>query len=285
MAMAGDQPVWALQGVAPKFATWSFGGGRPFGCDDGSCERWHAGVDLVGAPHKAIVVAPEAGVIVGVDRGWSGATKAVYLESGDLFIVLGGLIVKSPAEFSVTKGLEVRKGQKLGRVLGSYGMIHIETYTREPGRTGNSQWRKGKPPPDGLLNPTNYVERMAGKRPSLLRTVQRHSALAKLGFYDGDIAAPWGTKSTAALRAAQSALGVASDGKWGPTTEAAIVKAIDAATPESAPSTEQTPKGRRNPIGLGGWLAAGFGVFTIAGIAWALRRPSPQGQNANARRP
>jgi len=283
MAVGGDpKPVWALLGVTPKFATWSFGGGRPFGCADGSCERWHAGVDLVGAPHRAIVVAPEAAVVAGVDRGWSGATKAVYLEtlSGDVFMVLGGLILKSPAEFSITKGIEVRKGQKLGRVLGSYGMIHMETYTREPSRKANSQWRKGNPPPKGLLNPTNYVERMAGQRPSLLRSIQRHAALALLGFYTEDPAAPWGSKSTAALRAAQLALSVTGDGKWGPTTEAAIVEAIDALPSSDRPSSDKDPTAP-TPLGRGAWLAAGFGIFTVAGLAWALHRPRAQGENAN----
>lgn len=36
-------------------------------------------------------------------------------------------------------------------------MIHLETYAAAS-RTANSVWWKGEPPPEGLLNPTNYVE-------------------------------------------------------------------------------------------------------------------------------
>ena len=51
-------------------------------------------------------------------------------------------------------------------MLGSYGMIHLETYEAED-RKANSVWWKSEPPPDGLLNPTNYVERMVGDKVSL----------------------------------------------------------------------------------------------------------------------
>ena len=268
MAEGDSSPAWPLSGVAPKFALWSFGGGRPFGCKEPSCERWHAGVDLTGAQDRTIVVAPESGQIVAVDRGWSGASKAVDLRTDTgLFVVLGGFIEGSPAEFGVKAGTRVSKGQKLGRVLGSYGMIHLETYTADPDRTTNSPWWKGKPPPEGILNPTNYVERAAGRRPSLLRASQRHGALAALGFFKGSLGASWGGPSEAALRAAQAALGVAVDGVWGPATEAAIMAALPdyEIEPESAPE--------RGRAGL--WIGLGIGaVGIVAGVAWYARRQS-----------
>ena len=87
-------------------------------------------------------------------------------------------------------------------------------------------WWRGEPPPEGLLNPTHYVERMVGDKVSLLQTRQRHEALKTLGHFKGDVAAPWSDASTDALKAAQKALGVAVDGKWGPITEDAIQRAL-----------------------------------------------------------
>ena len=75
MAEGGKEPVWPLPSVTPKFAAWSLGGGRPFGCSQDKCERWHAGVDLTGAPQGALVIAPEDALIVGLDKGWTDGTK------------------------------------------------------------------------------------------------------------------------------------------------------------------------------------------------------------------
>ncbi|MEZ4454901.1 MAG: peptidoglycan-binding protein, partial [Nannocystaceae bacterium] len=228
MAKGDPTPAWPLPTVTPNFATWSVGGGRPYGCELEKCERWHAGIDLTGAPEGALIVAPEDAEVVAVDRGWSDEAKAMFLRTkSGLFLVLGGFKKKSAEEFSVTAGASVKKGQKLGRVLGSYGMIHLETYDAKS-RTANSVWWKSEPPPEGLLNPTNYVERMVGDRVSLVQTRQRHEALKSLGFYQGDVDDPWGTASMEALRAAQAALGLAADGVWGPKTEDAIHKALAA---------------------------------------------------------
>ncbi|MCA9636680.1 MAG: M23 family metallopeptidase, partial [Myxococcales bacterium] len=177
MAEGDPSPAWPMPSVSPKFATWSVGGGRPFGCEGDACERWHAGIDLTGAPEGAEVVAPEDAEVVAVDRGWSGAAKAIFLRTkSGLFLVLGGLQMGSPGKYGITAGKSVRKGDRLGRVLGAYGMIHLETYAAED-RRANSVWWKDEPPPDGLLNPTNYVERMVGDRVSLVRSIQRHEAL------------------------------------------------------------------------------------------------------------
>jgi hypothetical protein len=226
MAAGDPAPAWVLPAVTPKFATWSLGGGRPFNCTLEKCERWHAGIDLTGAPDGATIVAPEDALVVGIDRGWSEGSKAAFLRTKTgLFIVLGGFKAGSHKEFDIQTARDVRKGEKLGRILGSYGMIHLETYAAE-GRVANSVWWKSEPPPDGLQNPTNYVERMVGAKVSLVQTRQRHEALAALGYFAGDVGAAWGPTSETALRAAQTALGVDPDGKWGPKTEDAIQRAL-----------------------------------------------------------
>ena len=232
MAAGGDAPAWPLPAVTPKFATWSLGGGRPFGCSAKTCQRWHAGIDLTGAPGGALVIAPEDALVVGVDKGWTDGTRAVFLrtESG-LFLVLGGVIPGSHKEFGVQAGQRIKKGAKVGRIEGDYGMLHFEVYRGDATRTANSRWWKDDPPPDGLLNPTNYVERMVGDKASLLQARQRLQALKDLGHYTGDVAAPWGPEAIEALKRAQAALGIGVDGKWGPETEDAIQVALQAQTP------------------------------------------------------
>jgi hypothetical protein len=164
MAHAGGVPVWPLPTVTPKFSTSSFGGGRPFGCAEDKCARWHAGIDLDNAsadkvPGGAVIVAPESGTITGLDKGWDQSAKAIYLRTdSNLFLVLGGAIEGSAGEFGVTVGSRVDQGQPIGRVVGWYGMIHLETY--KPTATKNYKWNAGDPPPPLLLNPTDYVEAM-----------------------------------------------------------------------------------------------------------------------------
>jgi hypothetical protein len=274
MAQGDPKPAWPLPSVTPKFATWSLGGGRPYGCATDKCERWHAGIDLTGAPDGALILAPEDALVVGVDRGWSEGSKAAFLRtSSGLFLVLGGFKAGSHKEYGIVHGQTVRKGDKLGRVLGSYGMIHLETYAAES-RTANSVWWRGEPPPHGLLNPTNYVERMVGDKVSLLHTRQRHEALKALGYFAGDVAGAWSAASTEALRGAQKALGVGVDGKWGPETEDAIQRALaqrqgcsaEECSAEGGPATSAgASSDPLRGIGRLGWWIAGSA--TVAGVA------------------
>ena len=272
MAQGDPKPAWLLPTVAPKFAPWSLGGGRPYGCAADKCERWHAGIDLTGAKDGALIIAPEDALIVGIDRGWSEGSKAAFLRTNTgLFLVLGGFKQGSHKEYGITTGQQVRKGEKLGRVLGSYGMIHLETYEAEQ-RTANSVWWKSEPPPDGLLNPTNYVERMVGEKGSLLQARQRHEALKALGYFTGDIAGPWTAASTEALRAAQTALGVGVDGKWGPETEDAIQRALAErqGCPADGCGADEggAVVGETDALGATGrlgWLV--MGTMAVAGVA------------------
>jgi hypothetical protein len=279
MAAGDPKPAWPLPMVTPKFATWSVGGGRPFGCKVDACERWHAGIDLTGAPDGALIIAPEDALVIGIDRGWSEGSKAAFLRTRTgLFLVLGGFKAGSHKEYGIQTGTEVKKGQQLGRVLGSYGMIHLETYKAED-RKANSVWWRIEPPPDGLLNPTHYVERMVGDKVSLLQDRQRHEALAALGYYRGSVSAAWGAASVEALKAAQAALGVEVDGKWGPKTEDAIQAALGtgACTDEACPAPTPGPAGPSSDalqgIGRIGWgIIAGVTVTGIAvGVVIALR--------------
>ncbi len=282
MAIGADKPAWPLPTVTPRFATWSFGGGRPSACALHRCERWHAGIDLTGAPHGALVVAPEEGTLVGVDRGWTDGTKAIFLQTDSgLFVVLGGVIAGSHKEFGRSTAQRVRKGDELGRIVGGYGMLHLETYKAEPARRANSRWYRDDPPPTGLLNPTSYVERMVGDTVSLLRTRQRLEALRALGHDPGDLAAPWGPAAIDALKSAQAALGVAADGIWGPETEDAIQQALAANQPATEIETDAdatTARPQRSSTRVIGGIVAGL---AISGLAAAIlitrqRRATPE---------
>lgn len=277
MAQGDPKPAWPLPTVTPKFATWSIGGGRPFGCTADTCERWHAGIDLTDAPDGALILAPEDALVVGIDRGWSEGSKAAFLRTtSGLFVVLGGFKAGSHKEFGITHGQQVRKGDKLGRVLGSYGMVHLETYEAET-RSANSVWWRTESPPDGLLNPTSYVERMVGEKVSLLQTRQRHEALKALGYFKGDVGAAWGTASTDALRAAQTALGVGVDGEWGPQTEDAIQRALSQLQGCTVGECSSVPNGGSTDVlggvgRLGTWMLCGAAVVGVSlGILLVVR--------------
>jgi hypothetical protein len=278
MAQGDPKPAWPLPTVTPKFATWSIGGGRPANCSEDKCERWHAGIDLTNAPDGSLIIAPEDALVIGVDRGWSEGSKATFLRTNTgLFIVLGGFKQGSHNEYGIKSAQTVRRGDKLGRVLGSYGMIHLETYKAED-RKANSVWWASEPPPDGLLNPTNYVERMVGDKVSLVQARQRHEALAALGYYTGAVGDPWGTASIDALRAAQQGLGVGVDGKWGPNTEDAIQRALDqrqGCTSDecAAAATGEKAAEHSGVMGRGGWWVVGAVAATgvAVGVTLALR--------------
>ena len=279
MAEGSKEAVWPLPTVKPNFATWSLGGGRPWGCAQDKCERWHAGVDLTGAPQGALVIAPEDALVVGLDKGWTDGTRAIFLRTdSNLFLVLGGIIAGSHKEFGLTTGARVRRGEKLGRIVGSYGMLHFETYAATPDRTANSRWWKGDPVPEGLLNPANYIERMVGADVSLLQTRQRLQALKDLGHYTGDVAAPWNDVATQALKQAQAALGVEADGKWGPATEDAIQKALQSACTSGSCAVEAAdpdtgPSDALGNIRIFGGVVAGVAIAGVtAAIAVTLRR-------------
>lgn len=70
--------------------------------------------------------------------------------------------------------------------------------------------------------------RMPRITPDLATILGRQQALRLLGTYVRAIDGQWGAYSTAALRSAQAAVGVAADGVWGPKTQAAIAARLAA---------------------------------------------------------
>jgi len=184
--------------------------------------------------------------IVSVDKSWSEGSMHVTgrTETG-LFLVYGGTIKGSGDEWGIKPGMTVEADHPLGRIKGSYGMLHFETYSereREKIRETNSWWYVGDPPPPGILSPLNYVQRAAGREQTLGNWIDRRKALRELGFGPAD-SGRWGTLDTDALIEAQAALDqlpdidLEPDGIWGPKTDAAIRSVVASAKPLLPPTT------------------------------------------------
>jgi hypothetical protein len=128
-----------------------------------------------------------------------------------------------------------------------------------------------EPPPDGLLNPTNYVERMVGDKVSLLQTRQRHEALKERSATTPATSARLGYQRVdrgAARRTAGARCGV--DGKWGPNTEDAIQRALaeKGCTADECAIDLGGEGGSSDPlaaVGRLGWIV--IGGVAIAGVA------------------
>lgn len=73
---------------------------------------------------------------------------------------------------------------------------------------------------------TDFIESI---RPVTFTTqIERQKALAKLGFYKGDVDGMWGPVSKAALVEFQKSVGLISDGVWGDKTSMAVKEALGA---------------------------------------------------------
>jgi len=158
LAKPNYTPYWPLPSITPKFSKNSFGGGRPWGCEE--CERWHCGVDLINSG-DAFVTVPEECEVYKTDVGWSGQAKAIYLISNNYFIVMGGIENNSPQEYEIYNGSIVSPGDTIGVVNKGYGMIHFELYDKNVRK--HSPWYVGNKPPKGLLNPTEYIVLASGE--------------------------------------------------------------------------------------------------------------------------
>lgn len=149
----------------------------------------HTGIDLY-APVGQPVIAMEDGVIVAIDRAFTGGadtprdangnpiwlpTAAVLVE-GERGVILYGELEPVPG---LAVGTSVTRGARLGSILpvlppksreyrnpaNSPSMLHLELY--EPGIRTAAWWKLGEPRPLGLLDPTPLVEEC---RPPLVLT-------------------------------------------------------------------------------------------------------------------
>jgi len=234
------KPVWPLPSIEPSYSATSLGYKRPFTCTD-DCVRWHAGMDLTGVRAGDEVLACEDCEVIRTGL-WSHNTTFVFVRNATSMALYGG-VTKSSAP---KKGALIKAGQSIGKMGEGYEGLHFELYELDPDRTGNSRWYIDAEPPDGLMNPVNYIQAAAGHRITRESAPQRHEALRKLGVYAGTVSAPWGDTSVEALKTAQTILGLTADGIWGPKTEEAIDTAIrgkpqDGGAPKPGGQPNDTP--------------------------------------------
>ena len=261
-------PLWPLPNTEPRFWVQSVCYKRPFSCSGKSCKRWHAGVDLTGVHGGAWVVTAEDCTLVGVERGWTEGTRQVFAKNARTYATYGGLIPGSTKALGLKAGQAVPAGTRIGKIAGSYKMLHFELYDGDHELSGNQRWWLDEPPPPALLNPINYVQVAAGQTATRETSPQRHQALRDLGHYAGPIWAPWTDVSEQALVSAQQALGLTADGKWGPNTEAAIAKALGTTAPSTeAPSAGFWTTQRKWQLGLGA-----VGLLGLAATLYRRRR-------------
>lgn len=128
----------------------------------GTPTRYHTGVDLYANPGD-VVLAPESGIVVSTQEflpGIAGEDAILIRGYQGVTVLLGEMARDSWEEFGVKDGSAVKKGQPVGRIgltaNGSH-MLHIETYSCCP--TKNQSWYIGKPRPDNVLDPSDYLLR------------------------------------------------------------------------------------------------------------------------------
>lgn len=120
--------------------------------------RYHVGIDLY-AQEGDLVRACEDGRVVAFypfyTRQRTGeVTYALLIEHADFVVNYGEVKANLKREFGWEIGDRVRTGQSIARVSGT-AMIHFETY--RPGTRANQRWLPGRPRPQPLLNPTQYL--------------------------------------------------------------------------------------------------------------------------------
>lgn len=143
-----------------------FAATRPWGAAKPT--RRHVGVDLAASEGTA-VLAPEAGVVTDVDRGWDGTAKGLVLaaDSGRTWL-FGGVA----AGQSIPKGSRVEAGAMIAQV-GYYtktngaksSMLHVTLFAEplSPVQVSQRQrWWIVDPPPPGLVDPWPFLAAAEG---------------------------------------------------------------------------------------------------------------------------
>lgn len=130
----------------------------------------HEGIDLYGQQNEE-VFAVEDGVVVGIEwftgehtnppSPWWNNTQGVLVEGESGVVVYGEILISEDIEI----GTPIICGQKIGEletVLKKdkgrpMTMLHLELYDKGIRKTG--EWDHGNPRPEGLLDPTEYIEK------------------------------------------------------------------------------------------------------------------------------
>ena len=159
-----SKPIWPIvTNHEKKFVisyrkvsgTYSGNSSRRFMAKRSGGNRYHAGIDLYGYPDDPIL-AMESGTVVNYYHFYHG-TYALFVQcDSGLVINYSEVKNKSWAEFGLSRGSKVQKGQpiaRVGQMSGGSHMCHFETYM--PPTSKNQRFKGGDP--GALLNPSYYL--------------------------------------------------------------------------------------------------------------------------------
>lgn len=136
--------------------------GRCFGASRDAGNRHHVGVDIFGQEGDPIV-ACEAGTIVNFYHFYRGTFALFVQNDSGLVINYGEVARDSLARLGLGVGDHVAAGAPLAYVgkMRESAMLHFEMYTH--GIHLNKRWKTGSARPEGLLDPTQYLVRLAAE--------------------------------------------------------------------------------------------------------------------------
>ena len=180
-ARGGPRPNWPLKTKAKRKlqvsyedvrSKWHGRWGRHFGASRANKEgekRVHAGVDLFADPGDE-VVAVEDGEILAILPFYKGTSALYLLTDSGLIVNYGELEPRSWSAYGIEGGVGTEQKVSAGDTLARVGlsrdgshMLHIETYeptvTVTEIRSGAMRWPKGDAPPEGILDPSEYLVR------------------------------------------------------------------------------------------------------------------------------
>jgi hypothetical protein len=263
---------------SPRGASAAVG---PWGCAQDKCERWHAGVDLTGAPQGALVIAPEDALIVGLDKGWTDGTRAIFLRTdSNLFLVLGGVIAGSHKEFGLTTGRPRpprREARPHRRQLRHAALRDLRRDARPHGELAVVEGRPGRPRVCSTPSTTSSAWSAPTRRCCRRASASRRS---RTSATTPATSGPRGTTPpTRRSRRPRPPSASTVDGKWGPATEDAIHGALQApcGSLEDCPTGDGAPTGKSTdalkPLRIVGAVVAGAAVVSVgAAIYWSVTR-------------
>jgi len=133
-----------------------------FRASTGSGDRIHAGNDLPAGPSNQIV-AMEDGIILGNVGGYV-SLDAVAVEHSDLVALYAEVALGSLAKAGLKAGSKVKAGQVIAFGSLNYdnnSMLHLELWQKGYAPKFFTPWYRGKSPPNGLLDPTEYLLALA----------------------------------------------------------------------------------------------------------------------------
>lgn len=160
-------PVHTRDGHGRKVAMHASDGtvieaGRSFGASRDAGRRFHVGIDVFGQRGDPIF-ACEAGTLVNFYPFYRGTYALFVQNDSGLVINYGEVERESLTRLGLKIGAHVAAGTQIAYVgqMRESAMLHFEMYAH--GTHQNKRWMNGEQRPAGLLDPTQYLLRLAAE--------------------------------------------------------------------------------------------------------------------------